>query len=28
VLAFIDKFLLGKDTNTNDIRVYSKTLIK
>ena len=27
-LAFIDKFLLGKDTNTNDIRVYSKTLIK
>ena len=28
VLGFIDKFLLGKDTNTNDIRVYSKTLIK
>ena len=28
VLAFIDKFLLGKETNTNDIRVYSKTLIK
>ena len=28
VLAFIDKFLLGKDTNTHDIRVYSKTLIK
>ncbi|MBE6271185.1 MAG: hypothetical protein E7101_09575 [Prevotella ruminicola] len=28
VLAFLDKFLLGKDTNTNDIRVYSKTLIK
>lgn len=28
VLAFIDKSLLGKDTNTNDIRVYSKTLIK
>ena len=28
VLAFIDKFLLGKDTNTNDIRIYSKTLIK
>ena len=28
VLAFIDKFLLGKDTNTNDLRVYSKTLIK
>jgi hypothetical protein len=28
VLAFIDKFLLGKDSNTNDIRVYSKTLIK
>ena len=28
VLAFIDKFLLGKDTKTSDIRVYSKTLIK
>ena len=28
VLAFIDKFLLGKDTNTHDIRIYSKTLIK
>jgi dienelactone hydrolase len=28
VLAFIDKFLLGKETNTHDIRVYSKTLIK
>ena len=24
VLAFIDKFLLGKDTKTSDIRVYSK----
>jgi hypothetical protein len=28
VLAFIDKFLLGKDTKPRDIRVYSKTLIK
>ena len=28
VLAFIDKFLLGKDTKTSDIRVYSKILIK
>ena len=28
VLAFIDKFLLGKDTKTSDIRVCSKTLIK
>ncbi|WP_051651838.1 hypothetical protein [Prevotella sp. P6B1] len=28
VLAFIDKFLLGKDANTHDIRIYSKTLIK
>ena len=24
VQAFIDRFLLGRDTNTNDIRVYSK----
>ena len=28
VLAFIDKFLLGRDADTNDVHVYSKTLIK
>lgn len=28
VLAFIDKFLLGRDVDTNDVHVYSKTLIK
>ena len=28
VLAFIDKFLLGHETDTNDVHVYSKTLIK
>jgi hypothetical protein len=26
-LAFIDKFLLGRDVDTNDVHVYSKTLI-
>jgi hypothetical protein len=28
VLAFIDKFLLGREADTNDVHVYSKTLIK